>query len=206
MKNQKAFLILLGLASVAAPLPAQQQTNDPQQRAVEMLRQIITERERRRGETLPAPAKVSPPPKAPVKTGPTFVEIEQQYLQGKITAKQFQQYLRDHNLTPPPKTTVPTDSDAAAREVLRQQSPGTSPEQAALTDVEKKMDELLRLKAAREQAALTNALAASATNSAAAAPKTKRQRLDELLKLYIENKIPEAEYNEKRSKIIAEPD
>jgi len=68
------------------------------------------------------------------------------------------------------------------------------------------MDELLRLKAAREQAALTNALAASATNSAAAAPKTKRQRLDELLKLYIENKIPEAEYNEKRSKIIAEPD
>lgn len=220
MKNQKPLLILLGLALNAAPSPAQQQTNDPQQRALEMLRQTIAERERRRGVIVPTPTN------APVKKEPTFAEIEQQYLQSKITAKQFQKYLHDHKISVPPKTAMPTNTAALALEVLRQETakvaaepagastapryegrdgPATGPDQTALTDVEKKMDELLRLKAAREQAALTNA--AAATNATAtAAPKTKRQRLDELLKLHIDGKIPEAEYNEKRSKIIAEPD
>ena len=193
-----------------------------------MLRQTINEVERRRGVVLPSPTN------APAKARPTstFAEIEQQYLLGKITARQFQRYLQEHNLEPP-KTRAGTNTDALALEVLRKETAkvapeppkaplkseapkpdstrtdraGTEPEQSALTEVEKKMDELLRLKAAREKAAQTNLPAATGTNSTAAAtPKTKRQRLDELLKLYIESKIPEAEYNEKRSKIIAEPD
>ncbi len=65
------------------------------------------------------------------------------------------------------------------------------------------MDELLRLKAARENTNLPNA----ATNNAnAPAPKTKRERLDALLKLYIDGKLSDAEYKEKRAKLISEPD
>ena len=232
MKSRKPLLILLGLALNVSPACAQQQTNDTQQKALEMLRQMTSERERRRGAVLPAPTN------APAKPQPTFAEIEQQYLQGKITARQFQKYLQDHNISVPAKGVAPAETDALALEILRRETakaaaepakapttatsdrlkpevappePGTDrtttgPDQTALTEVERKMDELLRLKAAREQAALKNAPAAAGTNSAAATgPKTKRQRLDELLKLHIDGKLSEAEYNEKRSKIIAEP-
>jgi hypothetical protein len=259
VKNRKPFLILLGLALNVSPSFAQEQTNDAQQKAVEMLRQMINERERRRGAALPQPAHAVQPTNMPAKAQPatvpaktqsmnaspkaqpTFAEIEQLYLQGKITARQFQQYLQGHNISVPPKGAASAETEALALEVLRRETakanaepakttapagtatlkpeatapasrsqPATDkttpePEQTALTEVEKKMDELLRLKAAREQAALTNAAAAAATNSAAGAPKTKRQRLDELLKLHIDGKLSEAEYNEKRNKIIAEP-
>jgi hypothetical protein len=235
VKNRKSLLILLGAALNISPAPAQQQTNDPQQKALELLRQMTSERERRRGAAVSEP-KISEPKSAPAKTEPTFAEIEQQYLQGKISARQFQKYLQDHNISLPPKTALPTDTDALALEILRREtakvapepprpegakpevaSPAsrsepradrstTGPDQTALTEVEKKMDELLRLKAAREQAGRTNTTAATGTNStAAASPKTKRQRLDELLRLHIDGKLSEAEYNEKRSKIIAEP-
>ena len=234
VKNQKSVLILLGLALNLDAAPAQQQTNQAQDKALEMLRQMTSEREKRRA---PVPSE---PKNAPPKAEPTFAEIERQYLQGKITAKQFQKYLQDHNISVPPKTVPPSDNDALAVEILRREiakapaepavapppvkpagvkpeavaspaprpEPGTTPgpDQTALTEVERKMDELLRLKAAREQAALTNAPAATGTNSSAAtAPKTPRQRLDELLKLHIEGKLSEAEYNEKRNKVIAEP-
>lgn len=232
MKSWKPLLVLLGLALNVSPARAQQQTNDAQQKALEMLRQMTAERERRRGAIAPAPTN------APAKADLSFAEIEQQYLQGKITARQFQKYLQDHKIAVPAKGVAPAETDALALEILRRETAKvaaesakapdpakpdrlkpevtlpegrtdtttTGPDQTALTEVERKMDELLRLKAAREQAALTNAPAAPATNSvAAAAPKPKRQRLDELLKLYIDGKLSEAEYNEKRSKIIAEP-
>jgi hypothetical protein len=72
--------------------------------------------------------------------------------------------------------------------------------------VEKKMEELVRLKTEREKAVQTNAAPATGTNtSTVAGPKTKRQRLDELLRLYIDGKISEAEYMGKRAKVVAEP-
>jgi hypothetical protein len=225
VKNRKSFLLLLGLTLNVGPTPAQPQTppqTNAQQKALEMLRQTINEVERRRAGALPTSTN------APARARPTFAEVEQQYLLGKMTARQFQRYLQEHDLEPP-KTTTGTNTDALALQILRKETAkvapaplkseapkpdatrtdqaGTESEQSTLTEVEKKMDELLRLKAAREKAAQTNLPAAAGTNSTAtAAPKTKRQRLDELLKLYIESKIPEAEYSEKRSKIIAEPD
>ena len=62
------------------------------------------------------------------------------------------------------------------------------------------MDALIKARAAREKA--TNAPPRTVT----AGPKTKRDRLNDLLRLYIEGKISETELNERRSKIIAEPD
>jgi hypothetical protein len=83
-------------------------------------------------------------------------------------------------------------------------APGlTKPQQEKISEVETRIDEMLRQKEAREKAALTNAT--DATNNIPATPQTKRQRLDLLLKQFIEGKIPEAEYNEKRAKILAEP-
>ena len=81
------------------------------------------------------------------------------------------------------------------------------PDQSKLSEVEKKMDELLALKAARERAAATNRAPDLSTNSAApAGPKSKRDRLNDLLRLVVEGKITDAEYKEKRSKIVSEPD
>jgi hypothetical protein len=202
------------------------------------------------------PAKRNSRP-APVLKEPDFTEIEKQYLDGRISAKQFQKYLQDHKVAPA-KAPVATSPDNTTRPVerLRQetakskaadpvavvktntiappaavqtkaakvQAPPASPAavaqtpiaakpdpagspagKSALSEVEAKMEELLQLKAAREKAALTNAMAA--TNGAAKpTAQTKRQRLDEVLKLYVEGKIPETEYRARRTKILAEPE
>ena len=247
VKRQNAALMFLGLALGAAPVFSLGQTNDLHQRALEVLRRAMAEQP---GATEPAKRTNRP---APVLKEPDFTEIEKQYLEGKISAKQFQNYLQDHKVAPA-KAPVATSPENTTRPVerLRQetakskpadpvavaktntiappaaiqttaakvQAPPASPPAAvpaptagkadpagksALSEVEAKMEELLRLKAVREKAALTNAMAA--TNGAAKpTAQTKRQRLDELLKLYVEGKIPETEYRARRTKILAEPE
>src|SRR5712692_4536526 len=247
VKRQNAALMFLGLALGAAPVFPQGQTNDLHQRALEVLRRAMAEPP---GAAEPAKGNSRP---APVIKEPDFTEIEKQYLEGKISAKQFQNYLQDHKVAPA-KAPVATSPDNTTRPVerLRQetakskaadpvavaktntiappaavqttaakvQASSASPPAAvhaptvgkadpagksALSEVEAKMEELLQLKAAREKAALTNAMAA--TNGAAKpTAQTKRQRLDELLKLYVDGKIPETEYRARRAKILAEPE
>ena len=238
MKSQKPFLILLGVALITPPLLAQDSVEDRQKKALEVLRRTIDEQQKSRGIAAP-PSRTTPPPRRE----PTFAEIERQYLEGRITAKQFQRYLHDHKIEPVPTSpSANTAAPAPGPELARKEAaksnlnpsqagaiahpgavaartntltsraaaevkldkPEATPEQSALIEVEKKMDELLRLKAARDQA--TNSASNATTNSAGAtAPKTKRQRLDDLLKSFIEGKIPEAEYQQKRAKVIAEP-
>jgi len=82
-------------------------------------------------------------------------------------------------------------------------TPDEAARQKKISDVEARLDEMLKQKEAREKAALTNA---AATNNISATPLTKRQRLDDLLKQMIDGKITGAEYNERREKIVAEPD
>lgn len=184
----------------------------------------------------------SAPASAATARATSLVELERLYLDGKITARQFQKYLQQYEQTgarveePPPTTPAPltpAPSPRAPAPVASIPAPATArppaatgapsrtntpsrraptptpapavavrqhPDQAALSEVEKKMDELIKAKAARDA---TNA-AHTATNAAAAGPKTQRQRLDELLRLYIEGKVSEAEYKERREKIIAE--
>ena len=59
------------------------------------------------------------------------------------------------------------------------------------------MEELIRQKEARDKA-LKNA-------APAPEPKTKRDKLNAILKLYVDEKITEQEYNQRRAKILAEP-
>jgi hypothetical protein len=159
---------------------------------------------------------------------PTLPEVERMYLDGKITAREFQKFLQ----TQPAKAVSATakapaatnDVHARALAVLHKTTPnaaanpqgpaiteplpeppraeGTSTNEtakaAALQEVESKLDELLRLKQAREQ---TNS-----ANAPAVGPKTKRERLDEALRLYIQGKLTDVEYKERRTKILAEPD
>src|SRR5262249_3462136 len=99
---------------------------------------------------------------------------------------------------PVPKTAQPV--------VVPDSAPVPAPEQAKLSEVEKKMDELLRLKAARETAAQTNLAAPAPSAAVPAAPKTKREKLNEMLRLVIAGKMTEAEYNAKRNQLINEPD
>ena len=173
-----------------------------------------------------SPAPIISPPESPLPAGASnmretsLAELERLYLDGKITAKQFQKYLREHEertatakasppvvaskpSSPPQKPPVQTPRATERKPT----PPPTAPEpasgdQAAISEVEKKMDELLRLKAAREQANTNAANNAASSN----APKTKRQKLDDLLKQLIDGKISDAEYKERREKVIAEPD
>ena len=77
-------------------------------------------------------------------------------------------------------------------------------EQKKLSEVEARIDEMLRKKAEREKAAVNTA--APTTNSPAKTPLTKRQRMDALLKQMIDGKISEADYSAQRAKLLAEPD
>src|SRR5688572_15170436 len=109
------------------------------------------------------------------------------------------------NASQPPKT----NSTKAATPVQAREnaSPSPKPDEAArqqkIVEVETRLDEMLKQKEAREKAALTNA--AASTNNIPATPQTKRQRLDALLKQMIDGTITGAEYNERRAKIVAEP-
>jgi len=211
-------LLALGLTwnVVALGAPAQS-TNDAQQRALDVLRQTMDGLQQK-----PTPNRRTAP--ATVRE-PTFAEVEQLYLHGKITAKEFQKYLEDHKLDPAKLATsrketntfgsvqstpaFKPDTSGKAREAQTNSSEAVQPppDQPGLSELEKKMDELLRLKAARENGAATNGVSKAPTSAAIPpAPKTKRERLDALLKLYIDGKIPEADYKDKRAKLIAEPD
>jgi len=106
------------------------------------------------------------------------------------------------------RSTNATSTKAATPVQARENvGPSPKPDEAArqqkIAEVETRLDEMLKQKEAREKAALTNATAS--TNTSPATPQTKRQRLDALLKQMIDGTITGAEYNERRAKIVAEP-
>jgi len=107
----------------------------------------------------------------------------------------------------PSKLGTPVSRDALAAKQPETNEVTPTPEQSSLSDLEKKMDELLRLKAIREAAATNNAASNTATSAPGpVVPKSKRDRLNDLLKLYIDGKIQDAEYKEQRAKLVTEPD
>src|SRR5260370_17053568 len=112
VKRQNAALMFLGLALGAAPVFSLGQTNDLHQRALEVLRRAMAEQP---GAAETAKRNSRP---APVIKEPDFTEIEKQYLEGKISAKQFQNYLQDHKVAPA-KAPVATSPDNTTRPVER---------------------------------------------------------------------------------------
>jgi len=166
----------LGIVSAIAQAPARRSTDSPE---VEYLRRLIAAQQAN-------PDKVirSLPTNPPVAASTTATN-------GRASQ-------------PTAATSIKATTPVQAREIA---SPSPKPDEAVrqqkIAEVETRLDEMLRQKEAREKAALTNAT--KSTNSIPATPQTKRQRLDALLKQMIDGTITGAEYNERRAKIIAEP-
>jgi len=228
MKTCNAFLLAAGLAWQGWTVDARGQTNDAQRKALDVLHKTIDSLEQNKAGPIKTPSRPTPEP--------DFEEVQRQYLEGKISAKEFQKYLNEHKVDPAklpqpdatsraldvlgkevrkneagqPKPAAPQSGPAATKPDSALVSPSANsardPAPSSLSEVEKKMDELLALKAARERAAATNSAAQASTNSTPAAPKPKRDRLNDLLREVVAGKITDAEYKEKRAKIISEPD
>lgn len=166
------------------------------------------------GQTVPPPVTEPQPERS-------FAEMERLYLDGKISAKEFQRYLRSQKLrpvmpqptltkpaaaSPAPAAPAPAATAATATNVPPASTatatnapapPPPSPAESTLTEVERRLDEMIRAHEARQKAA---------TNQPAAAPelKTQRQKLDYLLRQFIEGKISEQEYKAQREKVLKE--
>src|SRR5438477_8721628 len=100
----------------------------------------------------------------------TYADLERLYLDGKITAKQYQKYLNEMKSRPapppvaaqpaplPPPSPVPLPTPqrlpAPAPQPLptTPPAPAVSPKNERINEVEAKMDELIKAKAAREKA------------------------------------------------------
>ncbi len=173
-----AGCLALGVVSAAAQASPQKGADSPE---MEYLRRLIAEQQKNPDKvirTLPATnAPIATNAAAPSRTAPEAAKVA------------------------PPKSAPPV----RAREITNSAPPpAEAARQQKISEVEARLDEILRQKEAREKAALTNA--AASTNNIPTTPLTKRQRLDALLKQLIDGKISGAEYNEKRAKLIAEPD
>jgi hypothetical protein len=226
---------------------------EAQAREMEILRKTLAEQQKNPSEIIRTPQTLAFSTNAAVSA--SRAALERQYLDGKITAKQFQKSLeqlqeqerrqavlaaRNTKAEPtvpkaaaasvpatnattkssasqpaalarpvPPKTTAAGAGTAAAAAGTATNAPGAAaaevtPEQKKLTEVETRLEEMLRLKAERDKAA-TNAVG-NANTKVPAAPLTKRQRLDALLRQYVDGKLSDSEYNTQRNKIVAEPD
>jgi hypothetical protein len=165
----------LGVTSAAAQASPQKGTDSPE---VEYLRRLIAEQQKN-------PDKV-------IRSLPTNAPATPSAATNRVTPESA-------------KTVTPkTDTPVRARENTNAvPAPDEAARQKKISEVEARLDEMLKQKEAREKAALTND---ATTNNTSATPQTKRQRLDALLKQMIDGKITGAEYNEKRAKIVAEPD
>lgn len=159
------------------------------------------------GQTLPPAVPQAQPERS-------FAEMERLYLDGKISAKEFQKYLRSQKLrpvtaqptltkpaTPSPAPSTPTPAPTTAPATVTNAAPAAAPPpvEGTLTEVERRLDEMIKAHEARQK---------TATNQPAGPPelKTKRQKLDYILRQLVEGKISEEEYKAQREKILAEPD
>ena len=196
MKCVFAISMLVGLALKLHCVAAQAQTELSQDRVLQMLRQAIIEQEKLRADGL----AVTNPPPVPM---PTFDDLEKAYLDGKISARQFRQYVEDFKLQrtrTASDTNAPGTTPAPTPVAISGKSLTNNPNAAALrtlSEVEAKWDAILRERAEREKTR-TNAPPASA------GPQTQAQKLDALRKDWITGKITDAEYRTKRDAILAE--
>ena len=232
MKTKLSVLLITGLvigtvtASAQAPA-APLKTNASNAEAMELLRRVIVEQQKNPDKIIRIPASTNA---LPVK--PTKADLERQYLAGQLTAKQYQKALdqwdkeeqkhaaelekqRKREAQQAAKATpVPAKKPVEAKTAATTPAPPllaatNAPaeqtlEQKKLSEVEARIDEMLRKKAEREKAAVNGAT--PPTNSPAQTPQTKRQRMDELLKQMIDGKISEADYTAQRAKLLAQPD
>jgi len=176
----------------------------------------------------PAPAetpvfKPEPPKSQPVSTkAAAAAALERQFLERRLSERQYRKALADlerANTAPlpvnarekaapetnsPKVTSSPKTSTRGILPPSEPAAPATPPKptvkQQKVSEVETKLDEMIRQKQAREQGAQTNSVPAPGAKA------TKRERLDFLLKQRIDGKITNEEYKKQWEKILTEPE
>lgn len=215
MKRLSLFFAVLALGHLAAQ--AETAAEARQKKALEALRQRVAEEDAKSRSSVFAPLDPNSPLQLaqagqtpdPSRRNPSYAEMEKLYLNGKISKKQYERYLKENPVDPAAKKQVVNPVATPGKAVPLVTAPAIKatpvPPQAVpapdgaekLNDVEAKMEELIRQKEARDKA-LKNA-------PPAPEPKTKREKLNALLKLFVDDKITEQEYNQRRAKILEEP-
>lgn len=225
-------------ATAQAPASSPAKTNDAQADAVELLRRVIAEQQKHPDKIIRTPtgrAETKPAVTAPAAPRFTRAELERQFIDGKLTAKQFQRAMEELEKNPPPPATVgPAGKTVPGREVVSGSGPatavaptvkaGTVPMRAltnqagVVVTVPAVEDEPDQKALADVEAKIDEILArrdalqqagktnAAGTNAVPAGPMTKRQKMDALLRQLIQGKITEQEYNAQREKLLALPD
>jgi len=219
-----------GMVAASAQSPdTSAKTNVTNEETLELLRRVIAQQQQNPDKIVRVPASTNAVPGTPTKA-----DLERQYLAGQLTAKQYQKALgllekeeqkraaeaekqrkreaqQAAKAAPAParkpaESKAPTTVKTPAPPVVVMTNPPAAQtlEQKKISEVESRLDEMLRKKAERDKAALNNA--AAPTNNPAQTPQTKRQRMDALLKQMIDGKISEADYTAQRSKLLVEPD
>ena len=133
--------------------------------------------------------------------------LERQFLNGKLSERQYRKALADlESANTPANATAakpkpdPAPAKGASRVPTSVAAPQPTVRQQKVSEVESRIDEMIRLKEARELAAQTNA------TTVPTGPLSKRQRMDFLLKQVVEGRISDQEYKKERDKILAEPE
>jgi len=194
--QRKTFLLAtswlaLSIASVGAQATTQKSPDSPE---IQYLRRLIAEQQKNPDKVLRTlPRTNAPAVTSTTATNRTVIE--------KAKATPTKTAAPEAAKSSSPKTAQPVRARETTNAVP---TPAEAARQQKISEVEARLDEMLRQKEAREKAALTNATPTKTATPAT--PQTKRQRLDALLKQMIDGKISGAEYTEKREKIVAEPD
>ena len=225
--------LAIGTVTASAQAPAApKKTNAPNAEAMELLRRVIAEQQKNPDKIIRIPASTNALPVKATKAdlerqylaGRLSAKQYQKALdqldkeEQKHAAELEKQRKREAQQAA--KAAAAAAAAAAAKKPAEAKAPVTAPappllaatnapaeqtlEQKKLSEVEARIDEMLRKKAEREKAAVNTA--APTTNSPAKTPLTKRQRMDALLKQMIDGKISEADYSAQRAKLLAEPD
>ncbi len=168
-------------------------------------------------QSKPAPeSKPAPPPAVPpADKKAAAAELERQFLNGKLSARKYQKALAElenpskppagqASPKPAPTTTATAPKPSSGPAVAPPTTPVPPPQPAAnqkrVSEVEARIDEMIRQKEARERAAKTNSPPAPGVKL------SKRERLDSLLRQVVEGKLSDEQYKKEREKILAEPE
>jgi len=223
--------LAIGTVTASAQAPAAPaKTNTTNAEAMELLRRVIAEQQKNPDKIIRIPASTNALPVKPTKAdlerqylaGQLSAKQYQKALDqlDKEEQKHAAELEKQRKREAQQAAKAAAAAAAAAKKPAEAKAPVTAPappllaatnapaeqtlEQKKLSEVEARIDEMLRKKAERDKAAVNNA--APTTNSPAKTPLTKRQRMDALLKQMIDGKISEADYAAQRAKLLAEPD
>ena len=213
MHIPKLLAVVCLAALGASSLHAQKPDTDEQAKAREKLRQAMAQLDAQTGTAPAAPAPVQPPvtapPVAPPPSAPPQAVVATPAAPAEVVVSGG----------------LDSDTEAKAREQLRQaeaQLEAQQPKTAAPVVKVQSQPKPVQVKAVssdqmaasnsvpdpKKKAKVANANPVFPTDpgpSVLAAPNSKEQRLDELLRLYKADKITPADYHEQRAKILAEP-